>query len=420
MIAGEPDRCGQIRNRWLQTILVTAFVLRASAGIGLQYHLDSLPNRQFLIEGDANGYWELSRTLATKNEFVIHDPPRYIMRMPGFPALLVFSGGSFLVARLLLAGIGTLACWLVFLLGRELVDQRTGVIAAGLASISPFLIGFSILILSETAFAVFMLLSLLSAHRMLKLGLTKDTPSTTTCRWAFLTGLLIALASYMRPSWLLAAPILAIVTFLFTANRKRAIIHGTLIIAGTFFALLPWAIRNQRVTGHFVVTTLWAGPSLYDGLNPSATGESDMTFFDQDNFLDQMSEFEMNRHYNNLAWNFVRTHPGQTAQLALTKLVRYWKPWPNAEEFRRPWLIAGSALWFLLFYSLATIGLFQNRNTVLFLLVTLGPIIYFSAIHSVFIGSIRYRVPTEYPLCILSAVGLSVVWKWRCSRTFSK
>jgi 4-amino-4-deoxy-L-arabinose transferase-like glycosyltransferase len=420
MTAGEPDRCGQIRNRWLLTILVTAFVLRASAGIGLQFYLDKLPNRHFLIEGDANGYWELSRTLATKNEFVIHDPPRYIMRMPGFPALLVFTGGRFLTARLLLAGIGTLACWLVFLLGRELADQRTGLIAAGLASISPFLVGFSVLILSETAFAVCMLLSLLSANRMIKLNMPEDASSLLIVRWAFVTGLLIALGSYMRPSWLLAAPIIAIIACFFSVHRKRSIVYGTVILGGTFLALLPWAIRNQRVTGHFVVTTLWAGPSLYDGLNPSATGESDMTFFDQDNFLDQMSEYEMNSHYNNLAWNFVRNNPGQTTQLAGKKLVRYWKPWPNAKEFRRPLLIVGSTIWFLLFFLLATIGLLQKRNSLLFLLVTLGPILYFAAIHAIFIGSIRYRVPAEYPLCILSAVGLSTVWKWRCSRVSSK
>jgi hypothetical protein len=37
--------------------------------------------------------------------------------------------------------------------------------------------------------------------------------------------------------------------------------------------------------------------------------------------------------------------------------------------------------------------------------VTWGPILYFSAIHVLFVGSIRYRLPAEYPFAVLSAVG---------------
>ena len=39
--------------------------------------------------------------------------------------------------------------------------------------------------------------------------------------------------------------------------------------------------------------------------------------------------------------------------------------------------------------------------------LTLGPILYFSLIHMIFVSSLRYRLPAEYPLCVLSAVGLT-------------
>ena len=46
-------------------------------------------------------------------------------------------------------------------------------------------------------------------------------------------------------------------------------------------SMAPWWVRNARVYGRFVPTALWMGASLYDGLNPAATGASDMRFLDE-------------------------------------------------------------------------------------------------------------------------------------------
>jgi hypothetical protein len=45
------------------------------------------------------------------------------------------------------------------------------------------------------------------------------------------------------------------------------------------------------------------------------------------------------------------------------------------------------------------------------LVLTAGPIIYFSALHTLFVSSLRYRLPAEYPLLALSAVGVWDLWQ---------
>ena len=113
-----------IRCKPLLFILLGAFALRAVTALALQQWLDGEPNRTFLIEGDAIGYWELGRKIAQGSPYALSAPPntRHVLRMPGFPALLGLSigvaGESFLFARILLAAGGTLAFGLVIVLGK--------------------------------------------------------------------------------------------------------------------------------------------------------------------------------------------------------------------------------------------------------------------------------------------------------------
>jgi hypothetical protein len=466
-------------RRWLFGILLTALALRLGVAVLLQQVLDHRLDQRFLIEGDAEGYWELAGKLARGEDYAVHAPPRYALRMPGFPAVLATSvllfGESLFAARLWLAGVGTLACWLVYLLGRQLFDERTGLIAAGLAALWPVFIVFSVIVLSETAFAATMLLSLLVGHRLLMSLSTvrsEDSSAGGGARWfrigglALLTGVCIALACLMRPSWLLAAPLLAV--FLVIASKPRwiGVLAGVLVIAGTVLTLLPWGVRNQRVTGHFTLTTLWLGPSLYDGLNPQATGDSDMTFFERDQLTREMTEYEVDRHYRRRAWEFVREHPVRTLELAGAKLVRYWKPWPNAAQFDGWGPRLAVLLFFVPMLLLAGVGIAgclrtrreaetgevplppaplpegerhrppagpltpgpsppggEGRNGVAggradiwSIVVCVGPILYFAVLHMVFVSSLRYRLPAEYPLLILSAVGLQMIWHRIASR----
>ncbi len=403
-----------VRGRtWLIAILLVALVGRLVAAWAVQ---QKVGDQLCLIAGDAEGYWELARSMTAGKGFSLFDPPRQVHRMPGFPAVLALSmklfGESPFAARCLLALIGTAACGAVYLLGRRLFDERVALIACGLTAISPVMTGFSVLLLSETLFALTLTMSVwCTAFWLPAESREPKAESRYTVFWPFLTGITIAIATYVRPSWILAGPLLAVLVILFKRPRGKACLESAVMLLGLFGALVPWAWRNHEVSGHWVFTTLWSGPSLYDGLNPDANGDSNMTFFDRDNLMAQMTEWEVDQHYKQAAWRYARQHPGRAIELTFLKLWRYWKPWPSAAQFGGigPALLV--AAFFVPVLLLAARGWWLIRQRPWVWLLTLGPILYFAAIHSVFVGSLRYRLPAEYPLCVLAAVGVCSLLK---------
>lgn len=393
----------------LSAILAAAFVLRLACAVGVQQHLDRKPKKEVcLIPGDADGYWELAQCIVNRKDFSIYEPPRRVMRMPGFPFLLALPrsvfGDNLLAARIWLALIGTAACGFTYLLSKELCDAAVGLWAAAITALSPVLAMFSVLLLSETAFAAAMTASLFviaRLHRRLSNPPTKWEPA-----WALAAGVMIAAATYIRPTWILIGPMAAVLLLLSRKDLPRRVMAGMVIGVGLFAALLPWGLRNQSVTGHFTLTTFWVGPSLYDGLNPAATGDSEMTFFDRENLLGRMSEYDMDQEYRRRAKEYAWTHPGRAVELSFIKLARYWTPWPNAAQFQQAWMKAVVAISFGAILIPALYGTWLMRQRWVVLLICWGPILYFAAVHMVFVGSIRYRLPAEYPLAVLSGVGV--------------
>lgn len=394
---------------WLLSIVLLALVLRVGFVFWLQNKLD-VTGQTFLIAGDAEGYWELGRAIVNGDDYSVHQPPRYVHRMPGLPVLLAASmslfGESFLAARLMLATLGAMTCWLVYLLGKRIHSPTVGLIAAGLQAVSPAAIGFSALILSETAFGFAMLLSLLVGHATVSAFTQKEAQVGKVVCFSLLTGLSLAVGVYMKPSWILLGPIIAVLFAALLKPRLLSFASAALVIAGMVLALLPWGIRNQIVSGHFKLTTFWMGPSLYDGLNPNATGDSDMRFFDEDQLTLEMSEYEVDQEYKRRAISFAQQNPLRVAELAASKLWRYWKPWPNAEQFKKPWIGIGLCLYTIPLFALAVWGGWVIRDRFWSIVILAGPIFYFAGLHMIFVSSLRYRLPAEAPLSLLTAIGL--------------
>ncbi len=106
------------------------------------------------------------------------------------------------------------------------------------------------------------------------------------------------------------------------------------------------------------------------------------------------------------ALRFARTDPGRVVELAVIKLGRYWSPWPNASGYRSVVLAAASSLLVIPLYLLLLIGAWIRGPDVRALVLLAGTLLYFAAVHLIFVSSIRYRIPGEPAALALAAIGL--------------
>ena len=390
-------------------LLLVALSIRVVAAIAIDGYVAS-QGRQFLIEGDANGYWELGQKIAAGEEYSIYTPPRRVLRTPGFPLLLALSikvfGTSLLAASLVMACVGAACCWLTAVLARRVTDDQTAFWALLIVAVSPLQIGSNVQILSEAWFSFWLLLTLIAATPVL------SGPGTGPhgLRSAFMSGLLTGLTVLVRPGWILWPWFSSVLLLVFNRQRiwRRFVLCG-LIFGGCYLALLPWGWRNHNVTGHWIFTSLWSGASLYDGLHAGATGESDMTFVDQETVYTTMSEYDANEHYKQRAAEFVIAKPRRTLELALVKAGRYLSPTLNAAGFSGGLASLFCLIWYSAFWGLVIFGAGSLRKTPGILCLLVAPFLQFLLVHMVFVGSIRYRLPVEFPLSVVAARGWIVL-----------
>jgi 4-amino-4-deoxy-L-arabinose transferase-like glycosyltransferase len=403
-------------HRWLIAILLAGLVIRAGWGLSRPVDdasIDSLP--------DQRGYLELGRNLIQGKGLSFVDPrfgttgadgersgqTLYATRTPGYPVFIAACGGSVRIVRLVQAVLDTSTALAVYLLARLLVRRETpALMAAALVAFNPFLVYFSALLLTETLYtttlAWAMVLLLLGRHPYL-----------------LLTGIvLLAEAILVRPPGI-GLPLVLGTCAVFARDvlhpmnparsRAKLLLLGAILFVFaaviTVEVLYPWAERNHRVLGRWVWSTSNDGITLYDGFHPGATGNSDMRFLESMPEARTMGELERSDYFAAKAKRAIAEDPGRLVGLALRKIARTWSPVPLSGEFGRPLYKLIALAFSLPFDVLVILGLLRGgvrRSAVVYLLL---PALYFTALHAMSVGSLRYRVPAEPPLAVISGVG---------------
>ncbi|MGQ9576036.1 MAG: hypothetical protein ACUVUC_12035 [Thermoguttaceae bacterium] len=391
--------------------------MRLAAGWGWQARLERTGKGPFGL-ADSEGYWALARSIARAEPYQYGPEQFRVFRTPGYPILLApvfLLGGenpSPLWGRALSALFDTLAVAGVGLLAWRLGGPWSGVVAAGILAVYPGAIATGVLVLSEAAFCPLML-----GHLALWMA-AWEAPTIRRAGWlAGAAGLLAGAATLVRPSWLLFVPFAAGLGILFGRARRRHLVLGAVMMVSLAIAMLPWWLRNARLTGRFVPTTLQVGASLYDAWNPQATGASDFTVVREaaDAIRRQIQagqppaatpqdwEYELDRRLRHEAIHWARSHPGRAVQLAWIKLRRMWNIWPN-EPSLAAWPIRwGWALSYVPILALAIWGAAKSLRRGWPYVLCCLPALYLTLLHMVFVSSIRYRQPALAPLVILAA-----------------
>ena len=215
-----------------------------------------------------------------------------------------------------------------------------------------------------------------------------------------------------RPSWALFLPAVLLVWVIACISRARPIVAAVLqfrgavlVLAGIVVVMGPWWIRNARIYGRFVPTAVWLGASLYDGLNPRATGASDMRFLEDPEFrsLDEISQ-DARTDSPGARIRPVRAQPRSRA--GGDQVLALLEPLAECRRNIAPAAAVASAILVIPLYLLILAGAWNRRRDLAALLLLAGPVLYFCAVHAVFVSSIRYRIPAEPAAMGLAAIGL--------------
>lgn len=353
---------------------------------------------------DEELHWQLARNLISDGALV-SDDGRYAPRMPLYPLFLApfFACGDALgmvLVRSAQALLGAATAALAARWAFAAAGIRAAWVAGLLAALEPYNVFLTNLLLTETLFT---LIAVGFAYAMWRII---ETPSPANWRVVASVALLGMAAIMTRPSsagWILLA---WLVVWWFSPGFWRGLARVALCALVLAAAMLPWGLRNDAVLGGYAWLSANGGLTLFDAQGPQADGGSDQAFLADMPQIAALGEIERDRALRDMAVKQMRDDPARVVRLFVQKVARTWNPFPNVEEHRD-----GAAAWvaggFTIMIVVLAIGGFwrvwrtPRRDWRRLSLCVWLPVLYFTFVHGVYIGSVRYRAP----LMPLLAVG---------------
>lgn len=326
------------------------------------------------------------------------------------------------------AALGAMSILLLAGAARRLIDDLAALFAAAILAVDPILLFFNALVLTEAMYIFFLLAALYAAARMIDANRPAYRPArrqtdkashhreTSPIAWALLAGVCLGLGTLSRSTGLLLpiafAPLAAMAARSTDARRRTLPLIAAILFAA-FFTHSPVLIRNYGIYGRFVPARIGGGASLMEALGPWADGAPGMDRIVYPPFPDDADELERDRICRAAAIDWAKAHPRDALALSWSKLKRTWSIVIQAADYQSPLLKLVCRLTVAPVFALAVVGVWICRKRPFILLLLLAPAVYFTLIHMVFVGSVRYRVPAMPMLFILAAAALAAIVRRR-------
>jgi 4-amino-4-deoxy-L-arabinose transferase-like glycosyltransferase len=364
--------------------------------------------------GDGIGYVDPYRFYSLQGAFpTAHFPPLW----PGLLSLVYDLGfGGRTAYRVTGALVGTVTVALTAALGRTLVNARTGVVAAAIVAISPFMIAADGSLMTESLYTALVTAAVLvgvKARRTRRIG------------WFTACCLFLGLATLTRGDGLVVAMILVPVVAAGSADswapRLARIALAVVVIAAV---LTPWAVRNERQLGEPVILSSNGG-ALIAGANCDLTyGGSQLAAWDSAcaRAAGRRSDPELVRSdaQREAGVDYIREHLPRAAFVAVLRVVRGWGFWnPDAlldaevVESRTRWLQAIGWVASLVVVAAAVSGavrLWRSRAEIAELVAV---IVAATLVLATSWGNQRFRLVATPELAVLAAVAFLALWDRR-------
>ncbi|MFQ5413866.1 MAG: hypothetical protein ACE5E6_05350 [Phycisphaerae bacterium] len=444
-------------------VFVLALAVRAAVGI---VWLAKADDPTALSLPDEQQYWQMAGSL-WRGTGLVDELGFRATRMPLYPALLApFTAVPYgaVAAKAVQWCVGAVAAVLAAALAGAMFDRRVATWAGVLVACDPFLAFCSSLVLTETLYSVSLLALFRLTWPIASAGMPPAEPTggatgaprrkptggmnreasgaspleptggaspgaeraaprrvhrrrcqhdrgdaDTWRRW--LAACVAAVACvYLRESSVGLLFVLGMYVVWARGLRRRVVMRLGVAVVVVVAALMPWAVRNGRVTGDYCLLTHRAGISLYDGVGPQASGASDLGDIKHMPAVAGLSETEWNRYFLDASVRAIRSDPVRILRLVPIKLARMWSPVPNAAEYRSRVIRFAAAAWTIPMFALAVAAVMLwsklgrgGAHHLVFLVLPAG---YLTLLHGVFVGSVRYRLGAIPMLNILVAVVL--------------
>ena len=373
-------------------------------------------------------------------------PPVY----PHFLALVYrLTGGSYVAARVVQMGVGLVSAFLMWLFARALFGRVVGLIAAAFMAVYWIFIYYE----GQLEGPVLEVLCLLVFMHGLRLWVNRPGHAR-----AFATGLVFGLFVLLRPNAILVTPVLLAWMAWVLWRRgelRRLVTTGCLTCVGAALVIAPATIRNYRASGEFCLVTFGGPVNLYMGNNQYAdsttptipeliefTGARTWTGFHYPMIVrgiarklgkDTITYAEAGRYFKQRAWEYIKNHPGKTAERVVKRALLFWGPMEvtsndvthytkrNSLTLRYmpgfPVVFSLSLLGLLLFATAGHVrgrqpsGAFEDRQRLEMAALIVAFVLAYFATFLPFIVSCRFRVPLTPFLALFAGYAL-----WRVGR----